>query len=155
MGPIKIFIVIAALFATGTPYGQTLERKPSESYAEYAERYRNFVQQQSKLNQQETVAKPQSKSPASKPSGRLLPSVDAERRNIVDRCRESVGQHGASMVKACADRDIEAISALATYPAQHASIMQRCLDSVGKYGYSMVKACSDRDIEAESALSAY
>ena len=155
MGLIKILAVIAAFFVVGESYGDVLERKPGESYVEYAERYENFLEQQAKLNQLETAAKPQSKSAFSRPSARLLPSVDSERRNIVDRCRESVGQHGASMVKACADRDIEAISALATYPAQHASIIQRCLDSVGKYGYSMVKACSDRDIEAESALSAY
>lgn len=155
MGWIKLLVVVVVLILAGVSYGDTLERKPGESYVEYAERYENFVEQQAKLNQEGTAAKPQSESTVSRPSGILLPSVDSERRNIVDRCRESVGQHGASMVKACADRDIEAMSALATYPAQHASIIQRCLDSVGKYGYSMVKACSDRDIEAESALSAY
>lgn len=44
--------------------------------------------------------------------------VYAERnikQEIIDRCRSEMGSHGAAMVKACADMDIEAEESLSNY----------------------------------------
>lgn len=42
--------------------------------------------------------------------------ADADvKKEIIDRCRSQMGEYGASMVKACADQDIEAEKALSDY----------------------------------------
>ncbi len=64
-------------------------------------------------------------------------------------------EYGWSLVKACADQDIEAATALARYPQQYESLVARCQRQMGKYGASMVKACADEDIKAEEALKRY
>lgn len=78
-----------------------------------------------------------------------------ERSRIVARCRDAMGEYGSAMVKACADRDIEAQKALRSYPAAYSAIVRRCTESMGNYGHHMIKACADRDIEAETALQDY
>jgi SepF-like predicted cell division protein (DUF552 family) len=77
------------------------------------------------------------------------------RQDIIDRCRETMGKYGASMVKACVDQDMEAMSALSKYPEKHSTIIARCRTQMERYGWNMVKACADQDIEAEEALSRY
>lgn len=84
--------------------------------------------------------------------------VYAERnikQEIIDRCRSEMGSHGAAMVKACVDMDIEAVNALTKYPEQHKPIISRCMRNMESHGYAMVKACADMDIEAEDSLSNY
>lgn len=77
------------------------------------------------------------------------------KQEIIDRCRESVGKYGPSIVKACVDGDIEAYNKLGTLNKKHPQIVSRCLSSVGRYGYKIVHACAEKDIEAEEALSRY
>jgi hypothetical protein len=38
-----------------------------------------------------------------------------EYKGIIERCQDQMGEHGWAMVKACADRDIEAEEALQKY----------------------------------------
>ena len=77
----------------------------------------------------------------------------AERKRIVSRCREEMGEYGSAMVKACADQDIEAYRALASYSAELRPFIDRCKKEMGRYGWSMVRACADQDIDAERALN--
>ncbi len=74
---------------------------------------------------------------------------------IINRCRDEMGQYGASMVKACVDQDFAAVIALAKIDKKYHSILARCLNQMRSYGYSMVEACVDQDIAAEKALSKY
>ncbi|MCY4478943.1 MAG: hypothetical protein OXB97_03520 [Rhodospirillales bacterium] len=77
----------------------------------------------------------------------------AERKRIISRCREEMGEYGSAMVKACADQDIEAYQALASYSGELRTFIDRCEREMGRYGWSMVKACADQDIDAERALN--
>jgi antitoxin component YwqK of YwqJK toxin-antitoxin module len=79
------------------------------------------------------------------------------KQKIISRCRTQMGEHGAAMVKACVDQELEAYQALADnlYLEKHKDILTRCLGQMGKHGYAMVKACADQDIEAEDALGKY
>ena len=77
----------------------------------------------------------------------------AERKRIISRCREEMGEYGSAMVKACADQDIEAYQALGSYPVELRTFIDRCEKEMGRYGWSMVKACADQDIDAERALN--
>lgn len=74
---------------------------------------------------------------------------------IKNRCQTQMGEHGAAMVKACVDQDIEAGLALGSYLKNHEAIVTRCITQMGEHGYAMVKACADQDIEAEEALRKY
>ena len=76
----------------------------------------------------------------------------AERKIIVSRCREEMGEHGSAMVKYCAERDIAAYGALQRYPLELRPFIERCEHEMGPYGWSMVKYCADKDIDAERAL---
>lgn len=82
-------------------------------------------------------------------------SDDNIKKEIIDRCRSQMGEYGASMVKACVDQDLQAVSALDKYSGKYGLIVDRCMAQMRDYGYSMVKACADQDIEAEKALSEY
>ena len=82
-------------------------------------------------------------------------ATDDVKQEIIQRCRNQMGQYGAAMVKACVDQDIEAARALNGYESKYASIVGRCMRQMRQYGFSMVKACADQDIEAEKALSNY
>ena len=77
---------------------------------------------------------------------------DDVRAEILSRCRSSMGEYGAAMVRACAEQDAEAYRALLGYPAEWAGVIARCRNSMGEYGWAMIKACADQDIEAEKAL---
>ena len=77
----------------------------------------------------------------------------AERKRIISRCREEMGEYGSAMVKACADQDIEAHQALGSYPVELRTFIDRCEKEMGRYGWSMVKACANQDIDAERALN--
>ncbi len=88
----------------------------------------------------------------------VAPSVQAGddvKQEIIDRCRATMSEYGAAMVKACADQDIEALVALNQYPESHQPLIRRCYGQMAEYGYAMVKACVDQDLEAEAALSNY
>ena len=76
----------------------------------------------------------------------------AERKNIVSRCREEMGEHGSAMVKYCAEKDIAAYGALQRYPSELRPFIERCESEMGPHGWSMVKYCADKDIDAERAL---
>ncbi|MDO6459637.1 hypothetical protein Q4485_02920 [Granulosicoccaceae sp. 1_MG-2023] len=74
---------------------------------------------------------------------------------IIARCKSTMSQYGAAMVKACVDQDIEAYNALSDYPSEYQEIISRCNGSMREYGFAMVKACADQDIEAAKALENY
>ncbi|MDE0361183.1 MAG: hypothetical protein OXI74_08460 [Rhodospirillaceae bacterium] len=81
---------------------------------------------------------------------------DEVRQSIIDRCRDQMGEYGASMVKFCVDEDLAAYSALQGYDDRYTPIIDRCtrqILSIG--GWSMVRFCADEDIEAERALEDY
>lgn len=77
------------------------------------------------------------------------------RKEVVQRCRASMGEYGAAMVKACVDQDMQAYRALKRYPDKHGPAIARCKRQMGEYGWAMVKACADQDIAAEEALESY
>ena len=83
--------------------------------------------------------------------------TDTVKQKILARCRQQMGQYGASMVKACADQDLAAAKQLTQYPKNDATteIVDRCERQMRQYGWSMVKACTDQDIEALHALAEY
>ena len=124
--------LIATLLLSQISLAQTFERREGESYKDYVERYKSSM-----------------------PNAADKGMRSIERSKIVARCRDAMGEYGPSMVKACADRDIEAQHALRSYPSRYSSIIHRCTESMGEYGYDMIKACADRDIEAEKALQNY
>lgn len=74
---------------------------------------------------------------------------------IINRCRQQMGEYGSALVKACVDQDIEAAIALGKYDEQYKSILARCLRDMRSYGFALVKACADQDIQAENALRKY
>lgn len=82
-------------------------------------------------------------------------SADDIKQEIIDRCRQSMSEHGAAIVKACVDQDIEAYNALVEYPDKYDSIVNRCINDMRGHGWAIVKACADQDIEAEQALQNY
>jgi hypothetical protein len=84
-----------------------------------------------------------------------LAATEDVKQEIMARCRESMTKYGATMVKHCVDRDIEAVAKLNALNAEHGPIVSACLDRMRKYGFAMVLHCSERDIEAEQALSNY
>lgn len=47
--------------------------------------------------------------------GTVSPTYADEKDDIIARCRATMGEYGAAMVKSCADRDIEAEEALNEY----------------------------------------
>lgn len=146
--------VLALALASLAGAAEKLERQPGESYLEYVERYKNLSEQNRKLNEAANREHERASDRNSQSAG-YLPSVSSERRKIVASCRDRVGEYGASIVKTCADNDIEALEALHRYPARHSRIVKSCLDRVGDYGYQIVRTCADNDIEAEEALSRY
>ncbi len=87
-----------------------------------------------------------------------LSSANAEEdvtQEIMDRCRSSMGEYGAAMVKACVDRDLKALPEIHKYASQFNAIVSRCTAQMREYGFAMVLACAERDIKAEEALSNY
>lgn len=76
---------------------------------------------------------------------------DSVRSSVVARCRESMGELGSAIVKACADQDLAAYRALAGYSGRDATI-NRCRRDMESYGWAIVKACVDQDVEAAKAL---
>ena len=66
-----------------------------------------------------------------------------------------MSEYGSAMVKACADQDIEALNALASYPEKAKPFIARCRQQMSEYGWAMVKACTDQDIAAEKDLGGY
>lgn len=75
--------------------------------------------------------------------------IAGEREDIITRCRQQMSEYGSAMVKACADQDIEALNALASYPEKAKPFIARCRQQMSEYGWAMVKACTDQDIAAE------
>ena len=82
-------------------------------------------------------------------------AADPVKDEIIARCKSSMSQYGAAMIKACVDQDIEAYKALNDYPSEYQEIISRCNGSMRQYGFAMVKACADQDIEAAKALENY
>lgn len=74
--------------------------------------------------------------------------------SILKRCRSQMENHGASLVKACTDQDLEAAKALITYSRDDSTIeiISRCESSMSQHGWSLVKSCVDQDIEAKKAV---
>ena len=77
----------------------------------------------------------------------------AERKRIISRCREEMGEYGSAMVKYCAEEDIAAYRALQRYSPELRPFIERCTREMGPYGWNMVKYCADQDIDAERALN--
>jgi len=77
------------------------------------------------------------------------------KQEIIDRCRTQMSTHGAAIVKACVDQDVEALNSLNTYPGKYSAIVSRCSTQMRKHGFAIVKACVDQDIAAEEALNKY
>jgi hypothetical protein len=84
-------------------------------------------------------------------SGAALAEQDIE-SEIIDRCRNDMGQYGSMMVKACVDQDMEAATELSKVPDRYKHILARCLRNMRQYGFMVVKDCVDQNIEAEEAL---
>lgn len=77
------------------------------------------------------------------------------KQEIIDRCRASMGEYGSSLVKACVDRDIEALQQLNQLVEAQGAIVGGCMNRMREYGFAMVLACAERDIQAEEELSKY
>jgi len=87
---------------------------------------------------------------------RLRKQYLADIAAIKARCQRQMGTHGASMVKYCADQDMAAYSALASYPRKHQRIIDRCRRTMlATGGWSVVQYCADEDIAAAKALERY
>jgi hypothetical protein len=71
------------------------------------------------------------------------------------RCKKSMSQYGAAMVKACVDQDMEVINDLNGFASTHPKIYSRCLRDMRSYGFAMVKACITQDVDAQKALDNY
>lgn len=82
-------------------------------------------------------------------------AADDMRSGVIARCADLMSGHGAHMVKACVDRDLEAAEALASYPSSAAPVIDRCRDLMGDHSWYMVQVCTDRDLEAAEALASY
>ncbi len=82
-------------------------------------------------------------------------SADGITQEIVQRCKNSMGQHGAAMVKACVDQDLEALVILGTLVDSNPVIVNRCMNNMKQHGFAIIKACVDQDIAAEEALKRY
>lgn len=80
---------------------------------------------------------------------------DNFKASVMERCQMDMGEHGATLVKACVDQDIKAYQALQTYSAEHAALIERCKMDMSGHGWVMVKACTDQDIKSQKALSDY
>ncbi|MDO9182211.1 MAG: toxin-antitoxin system YwqK family antitoxin, partial [Bacteriovorax sp.] len=76
-------------------------------------------------------------------------------QEIKSRCQAQMGEHGAAIVKACVDQDLEALPVISTYLESHNSIITRCLNTMKEHGYAIVKACAEQDIKAENELRNY
>ena len=83
-------------------------------------------------------------------------SMAMVRSSIIERCRNQMGNFGASTVKFCVDQDLSAYTALSSYDAKHQSIIaRRKSQMLSMGGWTTVKFCADEDIEAERALEGY
>lgn len=117
----------------------SIERLDGESYKEYTERYKRSLKQ----SKQDAVQAPGAE-------------IQTDyKRSIVDSCKKRMEQYGASIVKACADKDIAAFEALQGYPPRHSKVIEGCVRRMENYGYAIVKACADKDIAAQQALDSY
>lgn len=76
-------------------------------------------------------------------------------QEIVERCKVKYGSAGPSVVKYCADNDIEAREKLSLYDSKYKAFIERCKRKYGSAGASVVKYCVDNDIEADNALKKY
>ena len=76
------------------------------------------------------------------------------KEGILERCRSQMQEYGSSIVKACADQDLEAAKALTMYPRDESTteIVSRCEDAMSNHGWNLVKACADQDLEAKKDL---
>lgn len=79
------------------------------------------------------------------------------KNEIIIRCKNQMSKHGAAIVKACVDQDIDAYNELKqnSYVDKYKAITTRCIDKMNMYGWSIIKACADQDIKAEAALDKY
>lgn len=83
-------------------------------------------------------------------SGNTVAEDDAK-QEIVKRCNSQMGGYGASMVKACIEKDLEAVSAINKLPDKYESIVNDCMKTMREYGFSMVKSCADQGVRAEKS----
>lgn len=77
------------------------------------------------------------------------------KNEIIQRCKRTMDQYGAMMIKGCVDQDLQAYEALQGYSAENNDLIARCESSMAQYGWMIVKGCVDQDIEAQKALSKY
>ena len=79
------------------------------------------------------------------------------KEEIMNRCKNQMGEYGSTIVKACVDQDIGAVISLSKLieTKKYDSIIFRCMNQMKDYGYIIVKACVDQDIQAEKDLSNY
>ena len=71
---------------------------------------------------------------------------------IINRCRNDMGQYSSMMVKACVDQDMEAAAELSKVPDKYTHILARCLRQMRQFGFTVVRDCVDQNVEAEEAL---
>jgi len=77
------------------------------------------------------------------------------KKEILGRCRNQMKDYGASLVKACADQDLDAAEKLTNYPRDKSisAIVARCERTMSNHGWNLVKACVDQDLEAHKELA--
>lgn len=67
-------------------------------------------------------------------------------KRYLDRCRRG-NENGWAWVKTCLDNDIEAESALASYPKDRAGLIAVCDAEYGRRGMVAIKNCVDQAVE--------
>ena len=67
-------------------------------------------------------------------------------KRYLDRCRRG-NEKGWAWVKTCLDNDIEAESALASYPKDRAGLIAVCDAKYGRRGMVAIKNCVDQAVE--------
>ncbi|RYY77801.1 MAG: hypothetical protein EOO69_13250 [Moraxellaceae bacterium] len=85
----------------------------------------------------------------------VLADSASMKKEIMNRCRADMGEHGAAIVKVCVDEEVKAVNALSSYPSKYNKIISRCMNEMREHGFMIVKVCTDEDIKAEKALSRY
>ncbi len=96
----------------------------------------------------EKISREFSKKPQNKSKNGLM-------TEIIARCQNTMGQHGAAMVKACVDQDLEAFNTMLAMEYSKNKSFSRCKETVMEYGFAMIKSCIEQDSQAEEALKRY
>lgn len=79
-------------------------------------------------------------------------NAEALKAEIKERCLDTMGGYGDSMVLECMKQDWAAVKRVAEHREDHPGITARCLRSMRDYGFSMVLECIKQDVEASEQI---